>query len=341
MKNILNFLLTFSFTILITLPASATIWRVNNTLSAPDQVDFNELTDAVVAANAGDTIYVEGSSVDYKVGARINKALTIIGPGFLQENNPEVCQHLNATFGNGVSIFIESGADGTYITGLDLEVSNSFSSGIRIGQNAGPISNITITRNRINDLTIAQGTEVSNIFVTKNLFCGGILFSSYTNVDNLHIHNNLIFESIRINGIGADMSNCTVLNNTMRNDSRISIEGSTIAYNYTGRIRADFENISVNNNILSDTNSDDNTTIKTVDPSNICDPYVDDGWGCNTDNWEYAPADLTTTHGAYNGADPFPAPFANLPAWPVIQSCTVDPCGDTNIQVQFQIRTNQ
>ena len=62
----------------LTFHANAKVWRVNNTIGL--QADFTTIIDAVNAAAAGDTIYVEGSATSY-TGTTINKKLTIIGPG--------------------------------------------------------------------------------------------------------------------------------------------------------------------------------------------------------------------------------------------------------------------
>lgn len=335
--NLKSFFLLPAFLCLFILPAKATKVRVNNTLSAPDQVDFNQLGAAIMAASAGDTIYVEGSPIAYEGGVILDRPITIIGPGYLLENNPNVCNHLNATIGGGPGLIINSGADGSFITGLNFTSSFSLA-GIRIDQNSDPISNITITRNRIYSINFSTGTNASFVFIDRNMICEDIGFFASTNINNLHITNNLIIGDINDFGSLIDISNSSIRNNTFKANSTIWIEGSVISYNYVGKIESEPNNISINNNILGKVNDPDNDFIKSVTPSNICDPYEDDSWGCNDDNWLFAFSDETDTHGAYNGANSYPVPFANLPALPIIEACSVQTCGDSTIQVQFVIR---
>ncbi|MFP4293824.1 MAG: hypothetical protein ACLFQ0_19500, partial [Cyclobacteriaceae bacterium] len=81
--NFVLALLIFSFT-----RAEATVIRVDNNEGA--SADYVKLQDAINNAESGDTIYVVGSSNFYDtndrgqaVEIRINKQVTIIGPGYL------------------------------------------------------------------------------------------------------------------------------------------------------------------------------------------------------------------------------------------------------------------
>ena len=331
---------------------SAKKWRVNNTLLAPTQVDFNELTDAVnnPSVASGDTIYVEGSALEYEGGVEIYKQLTIIGPGYLlQQDNiqPSSCNHLPATIGSG-GILLSVGSDGTYITGLTIYL-NPNSTSVEIEKT----SNITITRNRLENIDFPWGASQDinlchNIIFTRNLICGEIYFSGNFTINTLLVSNNLIENGIRVNPNAnlAAINNGTIKNNTFRNGATIWVNGCEIAYNFVGNIDSDTENISIHHNVLN-LNNNDNNIIVANDPTNVIDPYDDDAFGCNTDNWTMLPADQIPypDHGAYVGCFPYydmddPVSIANVPAFPVIFECNISSCGDQTITIQLGVKTN-
>ncbi|MCB0522542.1 MAG: hypothetical protein H6577_16060 [Lewinellaceae bacterium] len=336
----------------LAMPAFAKKWRVNNALTVPTQVDFNELKDAVDSptVSAGDTVYVEGSAQPYQGNIQIFKKLTIIGPGFFLEQanlQPTLCSHLAATIGGAPGITLKEGSSGSYITGLNIfsDFGNPISIMIE------KVSNLTITRNRMELIRFENGTAsniiaCSNIFITRNIIERDLAFGCYNTINAVYITNNLIMGDID-NYCGSDTQvnilNGTVYNNTFKANSLLWIRGSDIAYNYVGTIDSEPMNQMIHHNILSLSNAQ-NQAIVASNSTNVMDPYNDGSFNFETDNWTLLPPDQTTTHGAYNGGDPYysdnPVSPANLPAWPAIYQCTVQPCGDTNIQVQFKVRVN-
>jgi hypothetical protein len=111
----------------------------------------------LVSATAGDTIHLEGSSVDY-AGVSLTKKLVIIGPGYLLNVNTNVSNDLlsarldNITFNTGSS---GSQLIGVYVFGFY---------GITIN-----VSNIAIKRCRI-DRSITLGNPISDVLVLQNFF---------------------------------------------------------------------------------------------------------------------------------------------------------------------------
>lgn len=331
-------------------PVEAKKWRVNNTLIAPIQVDFNELLEAVESSsvNSGDTIYVEGSPTDYLGGIEINKRLTIIGPGyFLSQPNlaPTSSSQLSAKIGReGITFGL--GSDGTYFTGMEVGI-NSTSQVVRFERT----SNITFTRNRIATISFVAGSAhddlniCRDIIISRNFICGSILFSTHSLTNNIRISNNLIFFeiSVNVNSTTSTIQNGLILNNTLTRQGSITVNGSEIAFNYANGISTFASNISIHDNILNNSTSE-NEEIVAADPSNVIDPFNDNSFGCSSDNWEFPVQDRSTTVGAYNGADPYysnnPISPANMPAWPIIYQSEVDPFGDQSINVLFRVRTN-
>lgn len=349
MKVQISLLMAFCFCML-TLNVQAKKWRVNNLLDAPAQVDFNQLTDAVDAANAGDTIYVEGSALTYQGGVAIFKKLTIIGPGYLKDQDnvqPSAGNRMPAVIGNG-GITIGEGSDGTYITGLTIYL-NPNATAVFIGNT----SDITFTRNRSGAIFFVNGTssEVNlseNIKITRNLLCDGISFGNNTIANQVLISNNLIRgDGIRINPNSSlsILNASTISYNTIASNLIISVTGCNIFNNYVGGINPEFNNISVCDNILSN-NTSDNQAIVASCSSNVIDSYDASSFICDNDNWVLPFPDQSDNHGAYSfdSCCPYysnnPISPANLPAIPVIYETDIESCGDTSIQVVLKVRSN-
>jgi hypothetical protein len=162
------------FMILTAQQAHAKVWRVNSNSNynstslwgdnfggTSANPVFKQLSDAnssnLVSATAGDTIHIEGSSVDYATVV-ITKKLVIIGPGYLLNENTNVSNDLlsarldNITFNSGSS---GSQLIGVYVYGFY---------GITIN-----VSNITIKRCRI-DRSVTLANAISDILVLQNFF---------------------------------------------------------------------------------------------------------------------------------------------------------------------------
>lgn len=111
----------FVFLVLTGFPslASAQIWHVNS--AAGSGADFPQITEAIEAANPGDTLYVAGSAVEYDAFT-LAKPLVMIGPGYyLTLNQGLQAQPLAATVDGGGSVSVEIGASGSTFMGLNFE----------------------------------------------------------------------------------------------------------------------------------------------------------------------------------------------------------------------------
>lgn len=342
MKSTTYFFCVFFITVFSTSVFADKI-RVNNTLVAPNQVDFNEIQEAVDAANIGDTIYVEGSGIPYQGGIEINKKLTIIGPGYLLNQPhtlPSLCKQLSATIGENQGITLYAGASGSYITGLSF-VSNA---GTPVSILIDDASQISIVSNRLERIRVASGTSnqpsnISGIEIIRNLIRDDIDFGSYLSVGNLIIRNNLIGDDIEpccSSGTSTYLSG-SILYNTIK--GTLWANGCEIGYNLTNYISVD---PAQNGNIYNNRLGFPNATITNY-PTNVYNSFVYNNWDFDTDDWALDEIDDTDTeHGAHNGFDPInPQPpaisLANLPLWPAIYECDVQPCGDDFLQVLFKV----
>lgn len=166
--------------------ASAKIWRVNN---APGiSADFTSIPDAVAAAAAGDTIYIEGSSTTYSTTVTIDKKLTLIGPGYyLNDEANEKTQWFKQSATLNQLIF-NPGSEGSVVSGL------SFNSTLTLNA-----ENITLERCYLYRVTFGNTTDVScdgdtirncvvSVEIDNNPSAGGTFSAK-----GLMIYNNILF----------------------------------------------------------------------------------------------------------------------------------------------------
>ena len=199
-------------TIISTLNAYATTWRVNNITSYnqwTNQQVFSNLQTAVNSAFVldGDTLMVEATVTNYGI-VTLGKKLTIIGSGyFLNENIGLQHQSIPTTI---TEIIFNTGSSGSYLCGLYI-------TGI---QNNAPsieftnvnLDHITITRcfvERGLSIMCYAGVNYSFITLTKNWF-GGITLnggSQTGTADNVIIMNNYFNTTINLpSGFAATIS---------------------------------------------------------------------------------------------------------------------------------------
>lgn len=218
MKEIV-FLAAFLFTI----GANAKILRVNNVdSSAP----YKSIATAVTAAVDGDTIMVDGTSVDYD-DVTINKRLVVIGPGYwLRQNGIVTEAPQNATIGA-----ITTTQEGTVLMGLQPR-------------------NITINASKtiVKRCNITEGIGISkdatNCLIHQN-FIGGDVGAGYDHTFYHQITNN-IFGNVGCKGV---------------NESYIAYNTS---YNHWGESFWNSANCKIEKNIFytNDINVGDGNTIK-------------------------------------------------------------------------------
>jgi len=199
MKNLLT--LTFIFSLFLGFHSvQAEVIIVNNNTGQPG--DYVKLQDAIDAAEPNDVLYVVGSKDyydDYSTYIRVNKPLTIIGPGYFLSQNDAINTQASNTTAKVSRIYIGAGADGTVITGLDMDVSNSFNE-LRIGNlnrdgksNGSKPEGITIVRNKINQIKVwgAIGTIIQENYISTSQ--NPVIL--YEESANTFINNNIIIST--------------------------------------------------------------------------------------------------------------------------------------------------
>jgi hypothetical protein len=215
--------IVFLAALCLTMGAYANILRVNNVdSSAP----YASIAAAVAAAADGDTIMVDGTSVDYD-DVTINKRLVVIGPGYwLRKNEIATEAAQDATIGA-----ITTTQEGTVLMGLQPR-------------------NITINASKtiVKRCCITEGISISkdaaNCVIHQN-FIGGDVGAGYDNTFYHQITNN-IFGNVGCKGV---------------NESYIAYNTS---YNHWGESFWNSANCKIEKNIFytNDINVGDGNTIQ-------------------------------------------------------------------------------
>lgn len=204
----------------------ARTWRLNN--QSGISADFTTLSAAFSSSNvmAGDTLYVEGSAINYNF-ATLTKRLVVIGPGYyLSEAGSNPGLQFNGQSAK-VSIAIDSLASGTELYGLQGSVFlNSNADNVKIircqvnfnQNNTFPNSKASDIEFRQCFINISFTPTMENVRIT-NCIIQNLLLSSVINglirnntfpgpcsVINSYVSNNIFLSSVTL-------TNCSVKNN--------------------------------------------------------------------------------------------------------------------------------
>jgi len=342
--------------------AEATVIRVDNNEGA--SADYVKLQDAINNAESGDTIYVVGSPNWYDtnnnnraVEIRLNKTLTIIGPGYLLGENENT--QANKQTAKVYQMNIGEGADNSVITGLDFNESTNSSITINTERfdgtrgNDGP-SNLTIKRNKIYVLYLVDGT---NTLITQNYFNSRTYpIYLYEDSNNSVISNNILITTSTISIYGRNnvaLTN-TVISNNVLSHRLYWINGATVQNNIfiTGGFYECDDN-SIKNNLFTTTedaviteNSAGNTltdNIFSAVQANIFvdpDPEVDNEYRLATDSPAIGAGVSGEDLGAFGGITPYR--LSGQPSIPAIYDLTTSGVGTSadGMQVQIKAKAN-
>lgn len=233
--------------------ADAAILLVNNNAGGPGQ--YSVIDSAIVHANAGDTIYVSGSSTTY-ANCTITKSLTLIGAGtFAQKQNAFPSTIVFFDFNSNVSNVTIEGFNVTNeirlnnLTNLNhLTFKYNYFSNYGISfYGVSNTSNVLISSNVFNFPTVnfiidfLLANSLSNFIIENNIISGGI---RNMNVVNSLFQNN-VFYNTNFNGPDgfSSLSNAMFVNNIFYNvDPSNGVSGSTynnnITYSTSGTLTA-------------------------------------------------------------------------------------------------------
>ncbi len=324
-------LMLFAIWFAIWQPMMAASWRVNNNPAV--NAHFSNFADAVTSANAGDTLYIEGSLTSYGTQT-IGKKLILIGPGyFLNQNDSTQAVNLNAIFDN---LTIDTGADGSEVYGLYID-NQAFISA----------NHVVFARNHnaahgYSKIVLAKSNLVTNCAVIQN-YCNIIgTYDNFKGAYNCMISNNIVATEIAFN----QYSTLIVFNNVVKNNVNVyysvmknNIQYSGQGYGFyinTGNV---FEyNFTIKSTILPGAGN-----VSMFVPSEV---FIDfDGvLGYSTDGkWQLkagSPAisagENGTDCGAYGGLTPYV--LSGMPAVPHIFEAVVPSAGSTQSGLPVTIK---
>jgi hypothetical protein len=292
MKKTIFFTLCLSA--LITLSASAKIWRVNNNPGV--NADFTTIQAANDDVNviAGDTLHIEPSNISYG-DLNITKSLIILGNGYFLNENINNQANINMSI-IGIIKF-KTGSSNSQLIGLNID-------SVIFGKNQ-IINNIVIERDKFTSSHVVGGLgngaihfdnleddfsgghSISNITIRKNYINGGIYQPcDYDNcgvnkrfaLANILILNNYVSEMIYLQGDapGSTDSGLIITNNI--------IEGGILAAC----------GATIQNNILPTTVYSSITLggINSISNNNISGSPISIFWGIGSNN--LASVDVST-----------------------------------------------
>lgn len=206
---------------IMTVASFARIWTVDRNVS--NDPDFTSIGNAHNAAAAGDTIYVAGSLEDYG-SIVLSKSLTILGPGYFLDENPETQDFFVSA--RLVSLAFSLGAEGTMVSGMEIL------SGIDINTDS-----ITLRRNYVHTSgnVITMSADRRGVVISQNYLISGAVTGTViqfgNNCHDVIVTNNII---IRVNGthygIICPSSSSADIRNNVLNMAESAISNS-IVYN--------------------------------------------------------------------------------------------------------------
>lgn len=289
MKFVQKIPICFLFLFSLVVQVHATKWRINNTPGI--DAHFSTLNEAIQSVSAGDTLYIEGSSMIYGTNDTINKPLTIIGPGyFLGQNIKTLANILPARIG---SVCFMPGSEGTTLTGVSVLGS------VYINEN-----NIVISRSYVNGmLYLARDRSIANCIIRQSYIINGIENSGANAAANINIKNNVV-KYVQLNNTSSAIIHNNVLQHKVidGNFHSIDVYYSDIRNNIiytTGRILMRNENITTNNLHARSGNDDQYGNKYSIDMNMV---FVGSEENSMDGQWQLKPTSPARNIG-YNGTD--------------------------------------
>ena len=225
MKHLVLSILTVFFTI-TTKYANAEIWRVNNNatgtygenlggnVSKPVFASMAAvMSSSLIPASSGDTIYLEGSNSNYG-SFTINKQITLIGAGYLLNQNDSSSWNNLISFGDNITI----NANNVRIIGIALTNNIVFSTP---SFTSITINNFTVSRCRFNSFyytgNSGTGATINNLVTDRCMLLGQNVFTTSPGEfialnTNAIISNNIILGAL--NNTFYNIVNNNVFNST-------------------------------------------------------------------------------------------------------------------------------
>jgi hypothetical protein len=345
--------LILAFILLISTGAFSKIWIVDSNAGSTAK-DFTNLQAAHDGANAGDTLYLIGSPVNYiSQKVTITKRLIIIGPGYFLNENPDTQTNVATAFLNneigGVCEELEfgPGSEGSVLMGIEI-----------IGRLVVRANNVLIKRNHIRQEVGCNLSQVninaSNVLFVQNYVDGNLNNASFAVVNvtagqsGIVVANNYLFHSCTGCGggvaalISPPTSSLEVSNNIFAGG--INVANAIVQNNFFNTDNSFTASTSlVRNNIH--TNGYLPAGNGNINSSSLGLRFVDTG---STDGrWKLKPTSPGlgagfggVDVGIFGGSEPYV--LSGIPPIPTIYSLTAPAVGEKNtgLPVQIKVKSN-
>ncbi|MBA4851550.1 hypothetical protein [Emticicia sp. BO119] len=169
----------------------ATIRRVNNNpgVTLVSGLVFADFNAAHTAAANGDTIYLEPSDINYG-SLLISKKITMIGPGYLLNKNPNTPFDKRSAKVSQIT-FSTNSANGSKLYGVEVRGTNGVLGDIFFNSVSGDME---IAHCLLNDLRGASSSLFNSII--SDCFILGSIDNSSLSINNVIISNNIIWGSV-------------------------------------------------------------------------------------------------------------------------------------------------
>ncbi|RYU95674.1 hypothetical protein [Emticicia agri] len=315
----------------------ATIRRVNNNpgVTLVANLVFANFTNAINAAAAGDTIYIEPSAINYG-GLFINKRVVVIGPGYLLSKNPNTPFDKRSATVSNISFSTNSGSSKVY--GLEVKGVNGNFDNISFS-NSG--SEINIEYCIFNEI-VGSSTFLNNA-VIANCFIVGNINQSNISMTNSLISNNIIFGSVQTSGNDNIIRNNIIFGGadyTSIYYNNIIYQNGTPALTFSSNINV-YNNVCVgctgtpaNNNFFTTAT---NTIFVVAEPRTF-DNLEDDNFVLHASSPAKARGVGGIDCGVFAGTRPYI--LSGIPPFPMITAFTQGAPSGGNIPITISIKRN-
>ena len=310
--------------------ANATVLRVSNVNGST--APYSTIKAAHDAANAGDTIMVDGSETEYEL-TEISKRLVLIGPGFWINENGLVQEAIPAA---KTRFLVKYAAAGTVIKGFCLYSHINYA--IRINADNCVVSRCNLSSSSYygvefgrddNETPIPTGAVIhQNYFRNCNIRAVNIMMTNVQITNNIFAHSDQSVDDIR------DISNSYIAYNTMICTDEKSmwknfntVHSSSIENNIIWNKSVRYSNIGIED----DNEWGDNLVKNIISPENV------------TTDKDVQTAELAVSEGKYGAfAGDSPYVISGMPAAPVIEDLvvptTVEAGSKMNVTIKIGIQ---
>lgn len=331
------------------------IWIVDSNPGSTAK-DFTNLQAAHDGANAGDTLYLIGSPVNYiATQVTVTKKLIIIGPGYFLNENPDTQANVVSAFLNNTlvgpcqELEFAAGSEGSVLMGIQI-----------IGRLVVSANNVLIKRNLIRQEVGCNLTQVninaSNVLFVQNFVDGNLNNTSFAVVNvtagqsGIVVANNYLFHSCAGCGAGvaalasAASSSLEVSNNIFWGG--INVSNALVQNNmfHTGSILS-FTSSLVRNNLATAGAFLPAGNGNVSNLSGFSTLFV--GTGSTDGQWKLSSGSSAIGAG-FNGVDcgifggTEPYILSGIPPIPTIYSLTAPAVGEKNtgLPIQIKVKSN-